>query len=185
LVEDLNAVVPYDWARFLHERIDNINPHADFAGIERGGYKLDFQDKPTKTERAYRGALGPEYAGPDCWYSIGLRIDGKGNIQDVRLGGPADKARLAPGEMILAADGKVFSADALRGAIRTAKGAGEPIHLIVQADSFVNLIDIDYHDGERYPVLQRVEGTPDTLDEITKPLTTPEKAPAEPKKDDE
>ena len=36
---------------------------------------------------------------------------------------------------------------------------------------------IDYHDGERYPVLERVEGTPDYLDDITKPLTTPEKAP--------
>lgn len=54
----------------------------------------------------------------------------------------------------------------------------EPIHLIVQEDSFVSNMDIDYHDGERYPVLERVEGTPDYLDDITKPLTVPEKAPA-------
>ena len=38
------------------------------------------------------------------------------------------------------------------------------------------MTEIDYHDGERYPVLERVDGTPDYLDEITKPLTTPEKA---------
>jgi predicted metalloprotease with PDZ domain len=106
-------------------------------------------------------------------------------IGDVRWNGPADKARLAPGEKILAVDGKIFSGDALREAIRTAKGSSEPIHLIVQADSFVNLADIDYHDGERFPALVRADGTPDTLDEITKPLTTPEKAPAEAKKDDE
>jgi len=33
--------------------------------------------------------------------------------------------------------------------------------------------------------LQRVEGTPDYLDDITAPLTTPEKAPAETKKEAE
>jgi len=106
-------------------------------------------------------------------------------IGDVRWGSPADKARLAPGEKIIAADGLIFSADALRSAIRTAKGNTEPIHLIVQADSFVSMADIDYHDGERYPVLQRVDGTPAFLDDITKPLTTPEKAPPEPKSEDQ
>jgi predicted metalloprotease with PDZ domain len=185
LVEDLNAVVPYDWAKFLHDRVDNINPHADVAGIEQGGYKLVFQDKPSATERVMSRANGPRMSGPNCWFSIGIRVSNDGMIGDVRWNGPADKARLAPGEKILAVDGKIFSGDALREAIRAAKGNSEPIHLIVQADSFVNLADIDYHDGERYPVLQRVEGTPDTLDEITKPLTTQEKAPVEAKKDDE
>ncbi|MGB3632196.1 MAG: M61 family peptidase, partial [Terracidiphilus sp.] len=76
-------------------------------------------------------------------------------------------------------NGQVYSADVLRAAIRDAKGNTEPIHLIVQADSFVNMADIDYHDGERYPVLERVDGTPDYLDDITKPLTTPERAPTQ------
>ena len=108
-----------------------------------------------------------------------------GGIADVLWNGPADKAQLAPGEKIIAVDGKIFSNDALRDAIRKAKGSTEPIHLIVQADSFVHTAEIDYHDGERYPALERVEGTPDYLDDITKPLTTPEKVPEEPKKDDE
>jgi hypothetical protein len=55
----------------------------------------------------------------------------------------------------------------------------------VQADAFVSMADIDYHDGERYPLLERVEGTPAYLDDITKPLTTPEKAPAEEKETEE
>ena len=76
--------------------------------------------------------------------------------------------------------GGFFRADAVHDAIRGAKGNAEPIHLILQADSFVSMADIDYHDGERYPVLQRVDGTPDHLDNITKPLTTPERTPAEP-----
>jgi predicted metalloprotease with PDZ domain len=97
----------------------------------------------------------------------------------VRWNGPADKAQLAPGQKIIAVNGKIFSADALKGAIREAKGKTDPIHLIVQSDSFVSTAEIDYHDGERYPALQRVEGTPDTLDEITKPLASPGPAPAE------
>ncbi len=111
----------------------------------------------------------------DCWYSVGLRVGNDGAISDVRWGGAADKAQLAPGEKIIAVDGQIFSADALRAAIRAAKDTSEPIHLIVQADAYVYLMNIDYHDGERYPVLQRVEGTPDYLDDITEPLTAPEK----------
>jgi predicted metalloprotease with PDZ domain len=106
-------------------------------------------------------------------------VGGDGTISDVRWNGPADKARLAPAEKIIAVNGQIYSADALRAAIREAKGKTEPIHLIVQADSFVSTADIDYHDGERFPVLERVESTPAYLDDITKPLTTPEKAPAD------
>jgi predicted metalloprotease with PDZ domain len=125
--------------------------------------------------------LPPQYKGPDCWFSIGLRIGEDGAISDVRWGGPADKARLAPGEKIIAVNGHVFSGDALRAAIREAKSGTESIHLIVQADSLVSMVELDYHDGERFPALERVEGAPAYLDDIIKPLTTPEKAPAEAK----
>ena len=63
-----------------------------------------------------------------------------------------------------------------------AKGATEPIHLITQSDTFLGVADIDYHDGMRYPRLERIEGTPAYLDDITKPLTTPQVVPE--KKDD-
>jgi predicted metalloprotease with PDZ domain len=182
LVQDLNQVMPYDWATFLHDRIDKINPRADLAGIEQGGYKLVYKDQPNPSEKIMAAAGGRRLAGVDCWYSIGLRIGADGGIADVRWNGPADKARLAPGEKVIAINGQIFSPDVLREAIRAAKGNSEPIHLIVQADTFVSNADIDYHDGERYPVLERVEGTPDYLDDLTKPLTTPEKAPAEPTK---
>jgi predicted metalloprotease with PDZ domain len=180
LVEDLNAVVPYDWATFLHDRIDKVNPRADLAGVEQGGYKLVYQDKPSPSERLMSRAGGTRSQGLNCWYSIGLRVGGDGTISDVLWNSPADKSQLAPGEKIIAVDGHIYSADALRAAIRTAKGDSEPIHLIVQAESFVSTPSIDYHQGERFPVLRRVEGSPAYLDEITMPLTTPEKPPASP-----
>ena len=62
LVTDLNQVAPYDWAKFLHERIDLINPRADVAGIEQGGYRLVYRDKPTKSERTMAMAGGHYHA---------------------------------------------------------------------------------------------------------------------------
>ncbi|HZY60971.1 MAG TPA: M61 family peptidase, partial [Edaphobacter sp.] len=88
-----------------------------------------------------------------------------------------DNARLSPGQKIIAINGIIFSADALKKAINQAKGNTNPIKLIVQSDSFVNITSIDYHDGERYPALERIPGTPDYLDDITTPLTKHPSAP--------
>ena len=181
LVQDLNQVVPNDWAKFLHDRVDRINPRVDVDGIEHGGYKLVYRDKPTKSERMIEAAEGRRSSGIDCWYSIGLRLGTDGTIADVLWNGPADKAGLAPGEKLIAVNDKIYSPDALRAAIREAKDGSKAIRVIVQADSFVSTMQIDYHDGERYPALERVDGTPAYLDDIIKPLTTPEKAPEEKK----
>ena len=179
LVRDLNEVVPYDWATFLRDRVDKINPRADLAGIERGGYKLVYADKPSASELIVSANADPNAkVGVNVWYSIGIRLSSDGDIRDVRWKGPADKAKIVPGAKIIAVNGQIFSGDLLRDAIRDAKGKSEPISLIVQSDNFVSTANIDYHDGERYPVLERVEGTPAYLDDITKPLVPP---PAQPK----
>ena len=173
IIDDLNQVVKYDWAKFLHERIDLINQHADFSGIEQGGYKLVFVDHPSAAARSAAGAA----TAINVWYSIGIRVGADGVISDVLWNGPADKAMLGPGMKILAVNGTIFSGDTLRSAIKDAKGKTEPIHLIVQSMTSVANFDINYHDGERYPALERIPNTAAYLDDITKPLTTPEKAP--------
>ena len=175
IIADLNQVVPYDWATFLRDRIDNLNPHADLDGIQRGGYKLVFLDKPNKSEHTLAEADSPNNL--NAWYSIGLRLAPQGVISDVRWNGPSDIANIAPGQKIIAVNGRVFSNDILKDAIKQAKGTSEPIHLILQSDGFITTANIDFHDGERYPTLLRIDGTPDYLDDITKPLTTPEVAP--------
>jgi predicted metalloprotease with PDZ domain len=185
VVADLNAVVAYDWAKFVDERIYKINPRADLAGIEHGGYKLVYKDKPSATARAMQAGEGRGRGGVDCWYSLGIRIGGEGQIADVLWNGPADKARLAPGDKIVAVGDQIYSGDVLKAVIRAAKNSTEPIKLIVQADSFIRTASVDYHGGERFPVLERVEGTPALLDEITKPLVEHEKAPVATKHDEE
>src|SRR6202035_5669069 len=124
----------------------------------------------TKSERTMASTGGRRGSAIDVWYSIGIRVNGEGNISDVRWNGPADKALLAPGQKIIAVNGNIFSGDALKEAIKNTKGKTEPIHLILQGHPLVTTSDLDYHDGERYPPLVRVDGTPDCLDDIPKPL---------------
>jgi len=170
LVADLNQVVASDWEKFLNDRITALTPHVNTEGIEQGGYRLVYTDEPTASERTYNTDL---QRGPDVWYSLGLRLDIRDGIQDVRWGSPADKAGLAPGQKLIAINGVVAGAEALHAAIVDAKSSPQPIHLIVQSDTFITTVDVDYHGGELYPHLQRIEGTPAWLDDITAPLTQP------------
>jgi predicted metalloprotease with PDZ domain len=172
LIDDLNQVVKYDWTAFLHDRVDLVNVHADLDGITRGGYKLVYQDHPAGGERGGGGgARGP--VGPNVWYSLGLRLGADGTIADVRWGSAADKAKLAPGQKLIAVNGRVFNTEELHNALVDAKSSTAPIHFIMQTESYIKPIDVDYHDGERFPVMVRVEGTKDYLDEITTPLAAP------------
>jgi predicted metalloprotease with PDZ domain len=172
LIRDLNEVVKYDWTAFMHDRIDLINPHADFDGITRGGYKLVYLDHPSESLMAMMGSRRGG-GGPAAWTTLGLQLAPDGTIYDVRWGSLADKAKLAPGQKLIAVNGHVFSADALHEAIVDAKTNTAPLHFLMQTESFIKPVDIDYHDGERYPVLVRVDGTKDYLDEITTPLVKP------------
>jgi predicted metalloprotease with PDZ domain len=170
LCADLNQVLPYDWAKFFHDRIYTIDPQADFDGIERGGYKLVFTDHESPSEKLILHAWSRYLGGLDCWYSLGLRINQDGQIADVLWNGPADKAGVSPTEKIIAVNGQIFSPEALKQAIHDSKTSTQPIHLILQADTYIEHADIDYHGGERYPSLVRVKGTPDYLDDITTQL---------------
>ncbi|MES2393290.1 MAG: M61 family peptidase [Acidobacteriota bacterium] len=181
LIDDLNQVAPHDWAKFFHDKVDMINPHADFDGIERGGYKIVYQDHPPTSTRGDGGGRRGG-GGPNVWYSLGLRLAADGTIADVRWGSPADKAQLAPGQKLFAVNGKVLTSDELHNALVTAKSSTEPIHFLMQTESYIRAVDVDYHDGERFPVMVRVDSAKDYLDEITAPLVKHPDAPSDAKK---
>jgi predicted metalloprotease with PDZ domain len=167
VVSGLNNVVPYDWAGFLRERLTSKAPHAPLGGIENGGYKLVYSDQPNDYTQAQTAATGTTLA----WWSIGIDVTSDGHIDDVLVGSAADKAKLGPGMQIIAVNGRQFSGQLLNDAIRDAKGNTNPISLIVANTGTYRVIALDYHDGLRYPHLERVEGTSDRLDDILKPMT--------------
>ena len=170
LIADLNQVMAYDWAGFLHEHIDLPSTHADLDGITRGGYELVYNEKPNESEKTMAGASSRRAAAINVWYSLGFRVMADGTVGDVRYDGPADRAQVVPGMKIVGVDGSVFSGDALKAAIDASKGNAEPVKLLLQAESALVPVEINYHDGQRFPALKRVEGKAALMDEITQPL---------------
>jgi len=169
IVAALNAVVPNDWSGFLHARLDSNELHApEMAGINAlSGYKLTYTDKPnywSTLEESQGGSLNARW-------SLGFSAGSSGNIGDVIIGSPADKAGLAPGFKIIAVNGRAFTTDLLRTAIKDAAGEGPDVELIVENTGYFKTVKINYHDGEKYPQLVRVDGTPTRLDDILKPMT--------------
>lgn len=167
IVKALNAVAPYDWAKYLHERVDEVRDHAPLAGITRGGWKLVYNDQPN----SYQQARAVIHSFADAMSSVGLMMGRDGNINDVLWNGPAFKAGLAPGMQIVSVNGATYTSSGLLRAIgaTTQPGQGK---LVIVASQFgmTATYTIDYSGGLRYAHLVRVDGTPDYLDEIIAPV---------------
>ncbi|GGG91166.1 M61 family metallopeptidase [Silvibacterium dinghuense] len=168
VVAALNQVAPYDWAGFLRERLNRKSSHAPLEGIEHAGYRLVYSDTPGEYIQAREAAIGDAPA----WWALGIDVGSDGRIEDVLVGSVSDKAGLGPGMQIIAVNGRQYSASLLGDAITSSKGNTTPIELIVVNTGYYKVIRLDYHDGLRFPHLERIQGTPDLLDEILKPMAT-------------
>ncbi len=165
VVAGLNGVVENDWATFLRERLDSNDYHAPLGGLTNGGYRLSYSDKPNPwslMEESQSGTI-------EFWYSLGLHVSGSGVVSDVLKGGVSDKAGLGPGMKLVAVNGRAFTPALLRQAVRDARGSGPAVEAIVENTGYYKVLRLEYHGGERYPVLKRVDATPDRLDQILKP----------------
>ena len=164
VVAALNAVEPYDWAKFLSTRINEVAPRPPLDGLARGGWRLVYTDAPTayfKSAEAGRKLV-------DLTYSIGLALGQNTDIAGVQWDGPAFKAGLTVGGKLIAVNGIAYDADRLKEAITAAK-AGGPLSLLVKTGDHYRTADIAYRGGLRYPRLERIEGTPDLLSAIYAP----------------
>ena len=162
VVAALNQVAPHDWATFLRSRLDSLDAHAPMGGVERGGWKLTYEDEPTD----YWKAREQSSKNIDMSHSIGLFVSAEGTINDVLPASPAAKSGLIPGMKLIAVNGRKWSSDGLHQAIKGSKTSTAPLEFITENGSFVKVFKVDYHGGERYPRLTRSEGTPDRLTEI-------------------
>jgi predicted metalloprotease with PDZ domain len=167
VVKALNAVEPNDWAAFLRLRLEAIGKSVPEDGFQRGGYKLVYTDKPSD----YQSTTEDQRKRIDLLNSIGIEIDDKdsgmdGTLTQVIWDSPAFKAKLTEGARILAINGTAYDADVLKDAIRAAHGTQAPIELIVKTGDRYLVAKLDYHDGLRYPHLERDSAEPARLDAI-------------------
>jgi predicted metalloprotease with PDZ domain len=151
VVAALNAVYPHDWAGFLTTRLRTPGQPAPLAGIEAGGYRLVWHDEPNPYDRA-RMAAGKTLS---LFHSLGVTLDKDGKVLSCRWDSPAFNAALVPGARIIAVNGQVYDPDALKEAITAAKGISLPMELIIQRGDKVLPVSIAYHDGLRWPWLER------------------------------
>ena len=160
----LNAIQPYDWAGFLRKRITETGQPAPVNGFAMNGYKLVYTAEPTKyfTNAEKSGTI-------NVTYSVGLSIAKDGEIGAVIWDSPAFKAGLDVGTVVQAVNGVGYSGDVMKAAIVTAQTSKEPIRLLVKNGTRYREVAIDYHNGPRYPRLQKI-GTGDTgLDKLLMP----------------
>jgi predicted metalloprotease with PDZ domain len=165
VVGALNAVQPYDWDGFLRQRLEGHGPGAPLDGVARGGYRLIYTDTATD----YFKSVEARRKVSDLTYSLGLAVGRDGALSDVLWDGPAFKAGLTEDSQIVAVNGETYTADLLTDAISGAKGDGPPIDLLVKDKDSFRTVRIDYHDGLRYPRLERIPGPGASLDDILTP----------------
>ena len=162
VVNTLAGIAPYDWRKFWTERLTNHGPGAPLTGLENSGWKLVFSDIPSDLTRATE----EDREWIDSRFSLGLHLRADGGIVDTIEGLPAAKAGIGPGMKVLAVDGRKFSKNVYRDALKSAKGGSEPIELLVENTDYFRTFKIDYHDGEKFPHLERDASKPDLLSAI-------------------
>jgi predicted metalloprotease with PDZ domain len=167
VVNALNVVAPYDWAGLLKERVNATSSHAPLGGIERGGWKLVYNDKPN----AFLRAAEKNFKFSDFSYSLGFSLHEEGKLSDVIVGSPAYSAGIGPGMKLLAVNGRKWSPEIIQSALKSAQASAAAIELLVENAQFIRTYSVNYHDGEKNPHLERVAEQPDILGEILKPMS--------------
>lgn len=174
IVAGMNEVTPYDWRGFFTERLNSHGPGAPLGGLANSGWKLVYTEAPNEHQRA--GEVVDQEI--DLEFSLGFQVHAPGGEQSDRLldvipGSPADRAGLAPGMRLIAVDGRKWTPELLRDAIRRAKTGKEPIQLLAENSDYFKTYQIEYHGGERYPHLEAIAGKSDVLGEIARMKAAP------------
>jgi predicted metalloprotease with PDZ domain len=160
VVAALNAVAPYDWASFLRSRLDADAPPLD--GAAASGWRLVFTSRPSEFDRNAQAARKMT----DYTWSLGFALAIKDEaISNVRWNGPAFKAGISGGTL-LAVNGHAYKSERLDDAIAAAKTTREPIELLIKYGDVYKTYRVDYHEGLKYPHLERIANAPDRLSAI-------------------
>jgi len=167
VVAALNSVQPYDWATFFRARVQSVEPHAPLGGLQRGGWKLVYGS----TRSDVWNATEIERKVYDFTYSIGLVLKEDGTIQDVAVGGPAQKAGIAPEDRLMAVNNRQWTPVTVREAVQRTASNPQPFELLVKRGEYYSTHRIDYTGGEKFPHLERDDSKSDLLSKILEPLT--------------
>jgi predicted metalloprotease with PDZ domain len=164
LVAGLNAVLPFDWAKFLRARVDSVADGADLDGITRGGYRLTWTDQPSEQQQVTERRDGTV----DLRFSLGATFDKEGAVTAVVWGSPAWRAGLVAYAKVVSVNGAAFDGGALRTAVANTRDGGK-LDLQVARGATTQILSVEWTGGLRYPHLERIAGSAPLLDDILAP----------------
>jgi predicted metalloprotease with PDZ domain len=165
VVATLTKVQLYDWRSYLRAKVYGVAPQAPLEGITQGGYRLVFADEPTKwIKSAEKSGKSSELS-----YSGGFGVGNDGKISSVLWDGAAFNAGITVGAQIVAVNGRTFSSDGLKQAIKDAAGSGASPELLIHDGDVYRTVKLDWHGGLRYPRLEKVGKGQGTLDALLAP----------------
>ena len=78
------------------------------------------------------------------------------------------KAGIGPNMKIIGVDGRVFTGELLKAAIKNSKNS-KSVELLLENATYYKIVKLDYDQGPRYPHLERIEGAADLLSKIIEP----------------
>ena len=165
----LNKVLSHDWKKFWTDRLESTAASAPLAGITASGWKLAWSETPNEIQKSREEANRMT----DVRFSIGFAVNEDGSIPDVMPDSPAAKAGVGPGTRLVAVNGRRWSREILRAAIRASRTA--PVELLVENGEFFRTYRLDYAGGERYPRLERDTAKTDLLSSIARAAAAPTK----------
>ena len=161
VIATLQGLAPYDWARFLRDRLDANAPPLD--GLAAVGWKLVYTDKPSESQKNAEEVMKVS----NFASSIGLTIAREeSRIADVRWDGPAFQAGMAPGGKLIAVNNQAYKPERLADAIKAAQTNKGSIELLVKSGDLYRSYKVAYQGGPKYPHLERIAGTVDRLSAI-------------------
>jgi predicted metalloprotease with PDZ domain len=165
VADTLNKVQPYDWKGYLQRKVYATAPNAPLEGINEGGYKLVYTAEPTNWIKSAE----KKAKNNDLTYSGGLVVGNDGKVTSVLWDSAAFNAGLAIGSQVIAVNGRNFSGEAIKEAIKAAANGGPAPQLLVHDGDVYRTVALDWHGGLRYPRLEKTGKGPGTLDALLAP----------------
>ena len=165
VVRTLNAVQPYDWAKFLDTKLRQPGQPAPLNGLEKGGYKLVWKEEPNIFDKESM----KESNVFNLTHSLGITLNKDATITSVMWNSPAFRANIVSGAKIIAVDGYAYSKDGLTSAIKAAKDNKTPVRLLIERNKRYTQIDIAYSGGLRYPHLEAIGQGETAIDRLLSP----------------
>ena len=84
----------------------------------------------------------------DLSFSLGLIASKEGDVREVILGSPAYAAGLGPGMKLIAVNGRKWSKDVVRAALRASVHNQHPMTLLAENGECYNIYEVNYHEGD-------------------------------------